>query len=147
MLEPLAASRFDLILANPPYVPGAHPAVARGAARAWEGGSDGRVLVERLCAEAPACLRPGGSVLLVQSSLTGEEETLQSLSEVGLEPEVAARERGTLGPIVAARAEALEVRGLLAPGEREEEILVIRGTARRSTTFRVAMRSARVEGD
>jgi release factor glutamine methyltransferase len=147
LFQPLKPSRFDLIVANPPYVPGTHPGAARGAARAWEGGSDGRVLVERLCAEAPARLRPGGSVLLVQSSLTGEEETLQSLAERGLEPQVVARERGRLGPIVAGRAEALEARGVLAPGEREEEILVIRGTARRSTTVPDAMSAASVEGD
>jgi methylase of polypeptide subunit release factors len=33
--------RFDLILANPPYVPGPPPS-RRGAARAWDAGDDGR---------------------------------------------------------------------------------------------------------
>jgi release factor glutamine methyltransferase len=64
-------------------------------------------------------------VLIVVSSVTGENETLGALRAGGLEPEVLARRRGPLGPIVSARAEALERRGILAPGEREEEMLVI----------------------
>lgn len=141
LFEPLRGRRFELIVANPPYVPGANPEDARGAARAWEGGGDGRALVDRFCAEAPAHLRPGGSVLVVHSSLTGEARTLAALAAHDLEPEVVARERGPLGPIVAARAETLEARGLLSQGTREEEILVIRGTAPRSNTVPVAMKA------
>jgi release factor glutamine methyltransferase len=62
---------------------------------------------------------------MVVSSLTGEQETLAALRAGGLAPEVVARRRGPLGPIVSARAEALERRGVLAPGQREEEMLVI----------------------
>ena len=36
LFEPVAGRRFDLIVSNPPYLPGALP--ERGAARAWEGG-------------------------------------------------------------------------------------------------------------
>jgi release factor glutamine methyltransferase len=39
---------------------------------------------------------------------------------------VLSRERGPLGPLLAARAETLERRGLLRPGEREEELIVVR---------------------
>jgi release factor glutamine methyltransferase len=42
---------------------------------------------------------------------------------------VVARHRGPLGPLVSARAEMLERRGLLGPGEREEEMLVIAARA------------------
>jgi release factor glutamine methyltransferase len=126
LFEPVAGERFDLITANPPYVPsvdGEPP--SGGAARAWEGGPDGRLLVHRFSEEVAEHLAPGGTVLMVVSSLTGEEETLAALRAGGLEPEVLARQRGPLGPIVSARAEALERRGLLAPGQREEEMLVI----------------------
>jgi release factor glutamine methyltransferase len=68
-------------------------------------------------------------VLVVQSSLSGERETLAALSATGLEADVLVRRRGGLGPIVSARAAALESRGLLAPGEREEDLLVIEGRA------------------
>jgi hypothetical protein len=44
---------------------------------------------------------------------------------------VVAREPGPLGPLMRARVEALEARGLLAPGAREEEVLVIRGQSAR----------------
>lgn len=126
VFEPVRGERFDLITANPPYVPSADDELpGSGAARAWEGGRDGRLLVDRFAAGAADHLAPGGSVLMVVSSLTGERETLDALRAGGLEPAVVARERGALGPLVSARAELLERRGILAPGEREEEMLVI----------------------
>jgi release factor glutamine methyltransferase len=130
LFEPVRGERFDLVLANPPYLPGESDRLPRrGAARAWEGGADGRLLVERLCREAPAHLRPGGTLLMTHSEFTGEGETLRALADAGLHPEVAARETGPLGPLMAARADLLERRGLLAPGAREEEILVFRAVA------------------
>lgn len=128
VFEPVAGRRFDLILANPPYVPSESDALpARGAARAWEAGRDGRALLDRFCPAVGAHLRRGGRVLIVQSSLSGERETLDALEAAGLTAEVLARERGDFGPIVSARAEQLERRGVLAAGEREEELLVIEG--------------------
>jgi release factor glutamine methyltransferase len=119
--------RFDLIVSNPPYVPGDLP--TRGARRAWDAGDDGRVLLDRICAEAPDRLRPGGTILLVHSSVTGEERTLELLRERGLRTAVLERRRGPLGPLLAARAPELEAKGLLAPGERTEEVLVLAGRA------------------
>jgi release factor glutamine methyltransferase len=124
LFEPVTGERFDLITANPPYVPG-DEVPASGAARAWEGGSTGRALVDRLAAEAADHLTPGGTLLMVVSSLTGEEETLAALRAGHLEPAILARERGPLGPLVSARAEELERRGLLKPGRRDEDMLVI----------------------
>ncbi|HEX8053468.1 MAG TPA: hypothetical protein VF517_10785, partial [Thermoleophilaceae bacterium] len=128
LFGPVSGERFDLITANPPYVPGDEIPTA-GAARAWEGGFDGRALVDRFAAGVAEHLSPGGRVLMVVSSLTGEEETLAALRAGGLRAEVVARERGPLGPLVSARAELLERRGLLAPGEREEDMLVIEARA------------------
>jgi release factor glutamine methyltransferase len=128
LFAPVRGQRYDLILANPPYLPSLDDELPRdGAARAWEGGVDGRLLVDRLCEEAATHLTEGGSVLIVHSSLTGEEATLRALRDSGLDPEVVARRRGPLGPIASARAELLEGRGLLEAGVREEEILVIHG--------------------
>ena len=44
MLAPVDGEQFDLVLANPPYVPGAsdHLPPDSGPSRAWEGGRDGR---------------------------------------------------------------------------------------------------------
>ncbi|MBS1868354.1 MAG: methyltransferase [Actinobacteria bacterium] len=132
LFAPVAGERFDLILANPPYVPGAGEALPRrGAARAWEGGGDGRALLDRLCDEAPAHLTPGGTLLLVQSSVCGEQATLERLRAAGLHAERVAATRGPLGPLMRSRAELLEARGLLAPGQREEELLVLAGRLQR----------------
>jgi release factor glutamine methyltransferase len=132
LFAPVAGERFDLILANPPYLPSEDDNLpARGAARAWEGGQDGRILLDRLCAEAAAHVEPGGTLLLVQSSLCGEAATLEALRARGLEPSVLRREQGPLGPLLQRRAELLEARGVLKPGDREEELLVIAATTNR----------------
>lgn len=128
VFAPVAGRRFDLIVANPPYVPGdSDDLPAHGPSRAWEAGRDGRALLDRFCPAVAEHLTPGGRVLIVQSSLSGEAETLEALASAGLSPEVLVRRRGDLGPIVSARAEQLEARGVLAPGEREEDLLVIEG--------------------
>ena len=131
LFEPVAGERFDLITANPPYVPSEDDELpVRGAARAWEGGRDGRLLVDRFAARVAGHLAPGGRVLMVVSSLTGEEATLAALRSGGLDPRVVARHRGSLGPLVSARIPLLERRGLLSPGEHEEEILVLEAVER-----------------
>jgi len=132
LFAPVAGERFELILANPPYVPSVDDALPRGgAARAWEAGGDGRALLDGLCAAAPAHLSPGGTLLLVQSSVCGEQATLDRLCAAGLDAERAAAERGPLGPLMRSCAALLEQRGLLAPGAREEELVVIAARAPR----------------
>ena len=125
MFAPVRGERFDLILANPPYLPGEEGSGPRGATRAWEGGRNGRALLDRLCDEAAQQLTPDGVLILVQSSVCGLDTTLDRLADAGLRGEVLIRERGPLGPLLAARAEQLERRGLIAPGQRQEEIQVI----------------------
>jgi release factor glutamine methyltransferase len=49
------------------------------------------------------------------------------MASAGLKPDVVARERGPLGPLMRGRTETLQVRGLLAPGARDEDVLVIGG--------------------
>lgn len=130
----VAGERFDLILANPPYVPSVEDALPRrGLARAWDGGADGRRLLDRLCVQAPAHLVPGGTLLLVQSSICGEQATLERLSAAGLKPERAAAAHGPLGPLMRERAALLEARGLLQPGQRAEDVLVLAGRLEAAT--------------
>lgn len=116
LLEPVAGQRFDVIASNPPYVP-SDTESPRGLERAWAAGPDGRVLLDRLIQEAPARLEPGGALLLVHSELIGAEETLERLQQAGLEADVAARERGPLGPLMRERMRGVE----------EEDVLVLRG--------------------
>jgi release factor glutamine methyltransferase len=128
LLGAVAGERYHAIVSNPPYVPApTHALPARGPARAWDAGRDGRALLDRICEAAPAHLEPGGVVLLVHSSLLGVEPTLDALRVGGLEASVAARERGPLGPLMNGRRALLEARGLLPQGAREEVVVVVRG--------------------
>jgi release factor glutamine methyltransferase len=129
MFEPVEDVRFDLISANPPYVPGVDPSEARGGARAWEGGRDGRELLDRFLAEAPRHLAPGGRLAVVHSSICGIDETLARLGESGLEARVAEEREGELGPLMRERADRLERQGLLDPGARSERVAVIEAVA------------------
>jgi release factor glutamine methyltransferase len=120
--------RFDAIVSNPPYVPSDDDELpTRGPQRAWDAGTDGRALLDRICREAPDHLRPGGFLLVVHSAVCGVDATLEQLRAGGLETEVVARQRGPLGPLLRARISALEARGQLAPGQREEEVVIVRG--------------------
>lgn len=130
LYAPVAGRRFGLVVSNPPYLPAPEAALPRrGASRAWEGGHDGRAVLDRVVAGAPAHLAPGGALLVVHSSLCGVDATLRAMGAAGLRPEVLRREDGPLGPLALARAPMLERRGLLAPGERREEVVVVRGRA------------------
>jgi release factor glutamine methyltransferase len=127
LFAPVTGKRFDVIVSNPPYVPAAGDRLpTRGRARAWDAGRDGRLLLDRICDEGPAHLRPGGLLLIVQSSVCSPDETVARLDVRGLEVDVLSRVRGPLGPLLSRRAGALEARGLLRPGQRVEELVVIR---------------------
>lgn len=122
----VAGERFDAIVANPPYLPAASDEVPkRGAARAWDAGDDGRAVIDRICREAPAHLTPGGTLLLLQSSLSDIDATRGALADAGFEDaEIVADHHGPLGPIAAARAAHLESRGHDPAGH--ERLVVIR---------------------
>jgi release factor glutamine methyltransferase len=128
LLAPVRGERFDVIVSNPPYLPAADDALpARGPARAWDAGRDGRALLDALLDQAPDHLAPGGVLLIVHSAVCGTDRTLAALRDRGLEARVAVRHHGALGPILRARAGMLEARGLLARGQCDEEVVVVRG--------------------
>jgi release factor glutamine methyltransferase len=126
----LGAAEYDVVVSNPPYVPAETDELpAAGPARAWDAGRDGRALLDRLCAEAPRHLRPGGVLLVVHSEVCGIDATLEAMSARGLEADVAVRQRGPLGPLMRERVRHLEAGGLLPRGRREEDVVVLRGRA------------------
>lgn len=127
LTEPVTGLRFDLVLANPPYVPSANVRLPRrGVARAWEAGSDGRAVLDRLCAKVPVLLRPGGVLLAVHSVLSNPATTLARLAEAGLDVAVTDRRFVPFGPVLRERAAWLEMQGLIERGQEKEELVVIR---------------------
>lgn len=125
VLDVVGDETFDLVLANPPYVPADR--APRGPARAWDAGPDGRSLLNPLCDRAFDLLAPGGVLLMVHSELSGVDETVRRLRDGGLKAAVVQRRSVPFGPVLRSRTAFLEEQGLIEPGQREEELVVIRG--------------------
>ncbi|MEU9445686.1 HemK2/MTQ2 family protein methyltransferase [Streptomyces sp. NPDC048304] len=127
LFGPVRGRTFDLILANPPYVPAPDARHGpRGRSRAWDAGRDGRLLLDRICRDAPALLRPGGVLLIVHSALSDPDRTLRLLRTAGLKASVVRRRRIPFGPVLRSREDWLRRRGLLEPAARMEELVVVR---------------------
>ncbi|NJE03770.1 HemK2/MTQ2 family protein methyltransferase [Thermococcus sp. MV11] len=80
--------KFDVVTFNAPYLPGEPEEPID---LALVGGETGREVLDRFIREVPKHLKPGGTVQIVQSSITGVEETLKMLDEVGLVGKVVAK--------------------------------------------------------
>ena len=86
LLAAAAASSIDLLISNPPYVPGADSANMQTEVRDWEphvalfAGGSGFEIYRRLIAEAAIALKPGGRLFmeLGYRSLDGVREMLTS---------------------------------------------------------------------
>lgn len=128
LFDAVRGERFDLIVANPPYLPAEDDALpARGPARAWDAGRDGRAVLDPLCAAAAEHLQPGGAILVVHSSVCGFDVTMRSLQATGLSVDVVAKHDGPLGPLLRERRHQLCDAGLLEPGAASERVAIIRG--------------------
>jgi release factor glutamine methyltransferase len=127
LFEPVRDERFDLVVSNPPYVPAPTDELPRrGPERAWEAGLDGRAVLDDICDQVPDHLLPGGSVLLVHSSLIGEDLTIERLTGAGLEgAAVVERQRGPLGPLMRAQQRT----GTIPADIDEEDVVIIRASA------------------
>jgi release factor glutamine methyltransferase len=132
LFAPVSGERFDVVLTNPPYVPSDRARPRRHhISRCWDAGPDGRLLLDRICDGVPDMLTDGGALMLVQSELTGEQATLDRLAGAGMDAEVTLRARIPFGPVLRSRHGSLRARGLLAPDQPDEEIVVIEATPRR----------------
>ena len=131
-ISALRCEPFEVVVSNPPYVPTPPEedidtvAPGVGPSWAWNAGTDGRRVLDPLCASASNLLCDGGSLLLVQSALAGAQRSLDCLRSIGLQADIVACERIPFGPVLTARAAWLEEVGLVRPGCREEELVVIR---------------------
>ncbi|MGW1981350.1 HemK2/MTQ2 family protein methyltransferase [Streptomyces collinus] len=127
LFGPVRGRTYDLVLANPPYVPA--PEERRrphGRGVAWDAGHDGRLLLDRICRDGPGLLRPGGVLLIVHSALSGPERTLELLRGAGLKAAVVRRRWIAFGPVLRSREDWLRRSGLLAVADDKEELVVIR---------------------
>jgi len=90
MFSRTGSRKFDAVLFNPPYLPTGESERLRGHLnRAFDGGKDGRAVLDRFLAQFGAHLKPGGSLFLVQSSLNGPEKTRAVLEAAGYSVETA----------------------------------------------------------
>ncbi|MGQ0480380.1 MAG: methyltransferase [Pseudonocardia sp.] len=128
LFGPVRGRRFDLVTVNPPYVPSPSARLARyRAARSWDGGTDGRAVLDRVCVGLATHLAPDGRVLLVHSGVCDPDLTITRLADVGVRAEVLMRTEVPYGPVMRGRSDLLECRGLTAVGARTENLVVIGG--------------------
>lgn len=126
LAAPWGGRTFDVMVSNPPYVPTRRRLPPRGRARAWDAGSDGRHVVDRICAYAPSLLRPHGVLLMVQSGLSGVGTTIGRLTAAGLTCSVTDRAYVPFGPVLSRRLPWLREQGLIRDDVDKEELVVIR---------------------
>ncbi len=75
---------FDAIMFNPPYLPtGGDEEMSGPLNAAFDGGPDGRSVLDRFLGGFDRHLRPGGVLLLIQSSLNDKAKTLRTLRSLG----------------------------------------------------------------
>lgn len=119
--------RFDLVLANPPYVPCPDARLpTRGDRRAWDAGTDGRAVIDRICAATPALLRPEGVLLMVHSGMCGAQKTVELLARHGMSAQVTERASVPWGPVLRSRRAWLHQQGLAQDGDEQEELVIVR---------------------
>lgn len=131
LFAPVRDRKFDLITANPPYVPAETAMLPRyRIARCWDAGPGGRAILDRICVGAAERLTDDGVVLLVHSAVSSVKHTIARLADAGLDGEVIERGRIPFGPIMRARTAMLEARSLVEPRQSVEELVVVAGAHR-----------------
>jgi len=86
--------RFDAIMFNPPYLPTKKEERLGGEINsAYDGGKDGRVVLDRFLEGFDDFMKPSATLLLVQSSLNAPDKTKDKLASLGYEVGIAAEER------------------------------------------------------
>ena len=93
LFEPVKNRKFDVILFNTPYLPTEEGEVLDDTLNyAFDGGLNGRKVIDLFLNEVGNYLNDGGIVQLIQSSLSGNEETLEKLDHLGFIAEIAESE-------------------------------------------------------
>ncbi len=94
LFDPVKDEQFDIIIFNTPYLPtNEDERIDDELEAAWDGGMDGRVVINRFIEGLSEHLNLKGRVQLVQSSLSNVEETIGRLMEKGFDVSITASER------------------------------------------------------
>lgn len=82
----LSNARFDTVIFNPPYLPTEKSDKIKGALNmAVDGGIDGRKVIDRFLGLVKPHVAPGGSILMLDSSLDNTDKTIESLVGMGFD--------------------------------------------------------------
>ena len=93
LFEVVKNRKFDVILFNTPYLPTEdYDVIDDNINYAFDGGLNGRKVIDLFLNEVGNHLNDGGIVQIIQSSLSGNEETLKKFDEVGFIAEIKASE-------------------------------------------------------
>lgn len=84
------AAKFDFVFFNSPYVPCEENEDSSWLARAWAGGLTGRQVIDRFIDQVCAHVGFAGAVYLLQSNLSGVEQSISRFAVCGMRGEVVA---------------------------------------------------------
>ncbi|ALM76302.1 HemK2/MTQ2 family protein methyltransferase [Thermococcus barophilus] len=85
--------KFDIITFNSPYLPGEAGELKEPIDLALIGGKRGREVLDRFISQVKDYLKPNGIVQVVQSSITGVEDTIEKFTKLGFSVEITAKKR------------------------------------------------------
>ncbi|MDH5266539.1 MAG: class I SAM-dependent methyltransferase [Candidatus Bathyarchaeota archaeon] len=106
LFEPIEGNeKYNVIVFNAPYLPSERSEQKTWIERAWAGGPSGRELVDQFISQAPRYLMEKGKIVLVQSTLSNVDETIQKLEREGLRVVIVAKKKVTFETIVVIQAE------------------------------------------
>lgn len=107
LFQPLERNeRFSLIIFNSPYLPSEPNEEKSWFEIAWAGGPSGRQVIDRFIEDVHKFLTDAGRVLLVQSSLSDVDRTLQLFKEKNFQASIVAQVKVPFESIVLVEAEA-----------------------------------------
>ena len=94
LFEPVKDKKFDVILFNTPYLPTDSDDIINDDLNyAFDGGLDGRKVIDRFINEVSNHLNDKGIVQIIQSSLSDNDRTLHMFDRNGFIAEIAASEK------------------------------------------------------
>lgn len=94
LFEPVEDRKFDVILFNTPYLPTDNDDIIDDNLNyAFDGGLNGRKVIDLFLDGVKNHLNDGGTVQLIQSSLSDNDKTLEKLDQLGFICEIAESEK------------------------------------------------------